>query len=113
MNPSRDIDKSERVQTLADHFTEVLSPVEPTVMKIQSLLVWEKPVKSLVMLVIIHGVFWYVDFTHDHYNTLHIVMVAVYMTDHFQSSAVVCILSLEKKQQPMTPLFHGITKLIS
>ncbi|XP_076464934.1 uncharacterized protein LOC143296751 [Babylonia areolata] len=40
--------------------TELLNPVEPLIMRLQSLLVWEYPRKSAVFLVLIHVMFWLV-----------------------------------------------------
>lgn len=50
-------ENEERLSYYEENFKEVLSPLEPTIMKIQSLLVWETPVKSAVMIAGLHGVF--------------------------------------------------------
>lgn len=41
---------------------ELLNPVEPVVMRLQSLFVWEYPRRSVVLLVVVHLIFWCVTF---------------------------------------------------
>ena len=53
-------ESEERLAYFVETFQEVLSPLEPTIMKIQSLLVWENPVKSTVMIAGVHCIFWFV-----------------------------------------------------
>jgi hypothetical protein len=64
MDKSKDnSEKSESDEKLAyfiETFQEVLSPLEPTIMKLQSLLVWENPMKSTAMIAGVHCIFWYV-----------------------------------------------------
>lgn len=36
----------------------LFSPIEPIIMRIQSLLVWENPKRSAVMVVCLHILFW-------------------------------------------------------
>ena len=40
-------------------FNNVLSPIEPCVMQVQSLLVWESPRKSAVLFIFVHLIFWW------------------------------------------------------
>lgn len=51
-------ENDERLLYYEEYFKEMLSPLEPTIMKVQSLLVWEKPVKSTVMIASVHCIFW-------------------------------------------------------
>lgn len=51
-------ENDERLSYYDRYFREVLSPIEPTIMKVQSLLVWEKPVRSAVMIACVHCIFW-------------------------------------------------------
>lgn len=51
-------ENDERLLYYEEYFKEMLSPLEPTIMKLQSLLVWEKPVKSTVMIASVHCIFW-------------------------------------------------------
>lgn len=53
-------ENDERLLYYEEYFKEMLSPLEPTIMKLQSLLVWEKPVKSTVMIASVHCIFWWV-----------------------------------------------------
>jgi len=64
MERDKETGRCVKAQGLADHFNEILSPLEPTIMKLQSLLVWESPIKSAVMFVVVHCFFWYVKFLH-------------------------------------------------
>jgi hypothetical protein len=45
-------------KTMEKALTDLLNPVEPLIMRLQSLLVWEFPRKSAVFLVAIHVLFW-------------------------------------------------------
>lgn len=41
----------------------VLAPIEPYIISVQSFLIWEKPHLSIVVLFLVHIVFWYVLFS--------------------------------------------------
>ena len=45
-------------KTMEEKLIELLNPVEPLVMRLQSLLVWEYPRQSAVFVVLIHVLFW-------------------------------------------------------
>ncbi|XP_046546457.1 reticulophagy regulator 3-like [Haliotis rubra] len=47
------------VKGLEEDIISLLSPIEPIVMRIQSLLVWEYPHRSAVMFICVHLLFWY------------------------------------------------------
>ncbi|KAJ8313608.1 hypothetical protein KUTeg_008169 [Tegillarca granosa] len=47
------------VKSSEETFKSFLSPIEPLVMRIQSLLVWENPKKSAVLFIIVHLIFWF------------------------------------------------------
>ncbi|KAL5007756.1 hypothetical protein ScPMuIL_016562 [Solemya velum] len=51
------------VMEAAERINSLLSPTEPTVMRLQSLLVWEKPKQSAVLFLFVHVVFWYLAVT--------------------------------------------------
>jgi len=58
MDKSKDSPVDEKMSKLAENLRETLSPFEPTLMKVQSLLVWEKPAKSVIMFAGVHCIFW-------------------------------------------------------
>ncbi|XP_069111875.1 reticulophagy regulator 3-like isoform X2 [Argopecten irradians] len=47
------------VQRAENMFKRMLNPIEPFVMRVQSLLVWEYPRKSAVLFIFVHGIFWF------------------------------------------------------
>ncbi|KAK3108508.1 hypothetical protein FSP39_009472 [Pinctada imbricata] len=69
------------VRGIEQTFLNILSPIEPLVMKVQSLLVWENPKKSALLFLFIHGVFWYVA-VHgcQFYFTVSAVTLILYVT---------------------------------
>lgn len=44
---------------IEETFKSILNPVEPFVMQVQSLLVWESPRKSVVLFILVHAIFWF------------------------------------------------------
>lgn len=59
-----------RICRLKENFKQALSPMEPTIMKLQSLLVWERPAKSAVLLVGVHCLFWFLNFSSCYFYTI-------------------------------------------
>ncbi|KAL3831318.1 hypothetical protein ACJMK2_023085 [Sinanodonta woodiana] len=51
-------DNDNPLTLIEERFRTHLSPVEPLIMRIQSLLVWEYPLRSFVLFVIVHVLFW-------------------------------------------------------
>ncbi|KAH3721531.1 reticulophagy regulator 3-like [Dreissena polymorpha] len=69
----------DRTQRLAEYLSETLSPMETTLMKVQSLLVWETPAKSAIMVGIVHAIFWFFLYGGCRfYSTLATVIMALY-----------------------------------
>ena len=60
--PYDDQETLEEIKETEDSFMKVLSPVEPYIMMIQSVLVWEDPKYTAAMLVIVNILFWYLLF---------------------------------------------------
>ncbi|KAL4222298.1 hypothetical protein ACF0H5_018335 [Mactra antiquata] len=82
MDPSKDVSDREVEERLA-YFEEklkaALNPFEATIMKIQSLLVWEKPMKSTVMLAAVHCIFWFFMYSGCRfYSVLSCVIMALF-----------------------------------
>ncbi|XP_033762943.1 reticulophagy regulator 3-like isoform X2 [Pecten maximus] len=59
MENSRTRSNDDDVQRAENMFKNILNPIEPLVMRIQSLLVWEYPRKSAVLFICVHGIFWF------------------------------------------------------
>ena len=60
MENRNDEEKEAYILKVEEQFKSVLSPAEPWIMRLQSLLVWENPKRSAVLFICVHGLFWYV-----------------------------------------------------
>ena len=58
MDQTSSEEKEKYLLQVEEQFKTVLSPAEPCIMRVQSLLVWEKPKRSAVLFVFVHVLFW-------------------------------------------------------
>ena len=56
----RAFERQTEVRLREKKLRDLLSPLESFIMSVQSLLVWEKPARSAVMVLCVNGLFWWV-----------------------------------------------------
>ena len=71
MDQKNQEDKETCILRIEEQFKTVLNPVEPWIMRAQSLLVWENPKRSAVLFICVHGLFWYVWMSTLHLTDFH------------------------------------------
>ncbi len=54
----KDNEDMDNLQASEARYNDLLSPWEPQIMTTQSLLVWEKPEQSVVLLIVVNVFFW-------------------------------------------------------
>ena len=58
---AHDSEVMEYIKSSENKYNLLLSPWEPYIMTVQSLLVWENPQHTAILLVVVNILFWYVE----------------------------------------------------